>query len=211
MCDDICQGSQNEARAVELLEYDIADRLVILPCKIGDTIYKILECTYINKIKDCKYCDFTKQLLPNGETETIACEYHDENGNIVPTVIETYFRLNHLDKIGKTHFINKNDAELALTEYKSKKDKYNPNTSEYMIYIKYGISIEPYFYTGDKDNIPEFSTNAYDGLIIIGHDKAYAMLPKVFERAKKFCKDKYGNLPYLGGVSTKYQAHNCHL
>ena len=86
----------------ELAEADKDGRVVVLPCKVGDTVYfvnakQILEFTVVGYAVD--------------ETgiSWVYSEHVDETGH-------TYERTFSPDRIGKTTFLSREEAEKALAE-----------------------------------------------------------------------------------------------
>lgn len=80
----------------KLAEYEIAEeegRLVVLPCKVGDIVYKIM----------CQRDNFD-----------------DRPYRIITSV---NFRLDMADDIGKTVFLTREEAEKALKEMEEKQDE----------------------------------------------------------------------------------------
>jgi len=80
------------ARLRELAEADKAGRLVVLPCKVGDTIY------HISKVRTSHFED-DKIII-------------DDEGRW--KIYEMPFELIHLPYIGKSYFLTREEAEKAL-------------------------------------------------------------------------------------------------
>lgn len=96
------------SRIIELAEADKAGRAVVLPCKVGDTVYfvnakHILEFTVVGYAVD--------------ETgiSWVYSEHVDKTGH-------TYERTFSPDRIGKTTFLSREGAEKALQEMEGRKD-----------------------------------------------------------------------------------------
>lgn len=79
-------------RIRELMEADRAERLVVLPCKVGDTIY------HISKVRTSHFED-DKIII-------------DDEGRW--KIYEMPFTLIHLPYIGKSYFLTREEAERAL-------------------------------------------------------------------------------------------------
>lgn len=99
-------GSYGRLR--ELAEADSDGRVVVLPCKVGETVYfvnakQILEFTVVGYAVD--------------ETgiSWVDSEHVDKTGH-------TYERTFSPDRIGKTTFLSREEAEKALQEMEGKKD-----------------------------------------------------------------------------------------
>lgn len=102
---ELCGGFD---RLRELAEADKDGRVLILPCKVGDTVYfanakHILEFTVVGYAVD--------------ETgiSWVYSEHVDKTGH-------TYERTFSPDRIGKTTFLSREEAEKALQEMEGKKD-----------------------------------------------------------------------------------------
>ena len=90
------------SRMVELMKADVEGRVLILPCKVGDMVYfvnakHILEFTVVGYAVD--------------ETgiSWVYSEHVDKTGH-------TYERTFSPDRIGKTTFLSREEAEKALQE-----------------------------------------------------------------------------------------------
>lgn len=83
-------------RIVALMEADRAGRLVVLPCKVGDTIY------HIGKVRTSHF-----------ETDKIII---DDEGRW--EIYEMPFALMHLPYIGESDFLTREEAETALEAMK---------------------------------------------------------------------------------------------
>lgn len=90
----------------ELLQAEQQGRLVVLPCKVGDTVYVIdwyLDCD-IDGFKVCD--DYEKE----GDR---ACGYCRHN-YVKKFIREKKYENQMLDEIGKTVFLSREEAERAL-------------------------------------------------------------------------------------------------
>ena len=89
----------------ELIQADREEKCLILPCKVGDTVYKFDAsiCKYRDKDKCDEYCD--------------GFQYRDcwEGSQIVAA---TNFELKMLWSFGKTVFPTREEAEAALEKMK---------------------------------------------------------------------------------------------
>lgn len=95
---------------VKYAEYTKAEsegRLVVLPCKVGQTVYKI---SHYHDCVDNLYetCD----LFAYDEGACSRC-YKDK---LVPHIREVGFELSMLDEIGNTVFVSREEAEAALAK-----------------------------------------------------------------------------------------------
>lgn len=97
------------SRMVELMKADKDGRVVVLPCKVGDTIYfvnakHILEFTVVGYAVD------------EIGISWVYSEHVDKTGH-------TYERTFSPDRIGKTTFLSREEAEKALAEMKGETEK----------------------------------------------------------------------------------------
>lgn len=87
-------------RLAELEDLIEQGRLIELPCKVGDTIYRILpRCDNINKCSE-----FDQHICSRSN-----CDWH---------IRETKFALNMFNYIGDYYFTTKEEAEAKLQELK---------------------------------------------------------------------------------------------
>lgn len=95
------------SRMVELMKADKDGRVLILPCKVGDTVY------FVNK----QILEFAVVGYAVDETgiSWVDSEHVDKTGH-------TYERTFSPDRIGKTTFLSREEAEKALQEMEGKKD-----------------------------------------------------------------------------------------
>lgn len=95
------------SRLVELAEADKAGRCVVLPCRVGEKIY-YLNGKYIIEVEVVGYkVDETGAWLFIGET------YNPETNRAYHCDLET-------ERIGKTVFFTREEAERALQEMEGK-------------------------------------------------------------------------------------------
>ena len=104
-------------KAYESLEEQ--GRLVILPCKVGDTVWD----------NDCgRPCAYTITAFSFGECEEYICEpvttkevvfyYTNSSGSITGSFAES--------EIGKSVFLNKSEAEATLEELRGGENEHTP-------------------------------------------------------------------------------------
>ena len=98
----------NYTRLRELAEADKDGRLVVLPCKVGDTVYEVTSRKTISeyRVKAIRvevFCTFIEWDIVAG--------FVDKSIFGVP-----------VDEIGKTVFLSREEAEKALQEMEGKKD-----------------------------------------------------------------------------------------
>ena len=85
-------------------DYLLDNGVIVLPCKVGDTVWCIspLLCIYRERDMCAEYCEGFNSL----------CEDY-EGGKLI---VLSRFTLSMLDDIGKTVFLTKEEAEAALKE-----------------------------------------------------------------------------------------------
>ena len=100
----------------ELAEADKDGRVLILPCKVGDVIYKLFreytECTSYQVRKDNYCCEGC--MVPCDSREVTVIRAIQPNS--LPEVVR------YIEAIGKTVFLTREEAEKALQEMEGKKD-----------------------------------------------------------------------------------------
>ena len=94
----------------ELAEADKDGRVVVLPCKVGDVMYKLsreyAECTSYQVRKDNYCCEGC--MVPCDSREVTVIRAIQPNS--LPEVVR------HIEDIGKTVFLTREEAEKALKE-----------------------------------------------------------------------------------------------
>lgn len=95
--------TNGEDRAIELAKADMEGRVVILPCKIGDTLFRPLS--WRNIVEKC-----TVSLLTQKADKSWKIRLTSEN-------FRTTFEIT-INDIGKTVFLTREEAEKALEEEK---------------------------------------------------------------------------------------------
>lgn len=83
-------------RLRELAEADKDGLCVVLPCKVGDTVWRVIRHCTESAFDDC-----------------VGCE-RNESGRCKPKFSEQAFSVGLYDQIGKTVFLTREDAEAAL-------------------------------------------------------------------------------------------------
>lgn len=102
---ELCKTQENElAKVVELLK---ADRLIELPCKVGDTVYFPTQD---------RHDEATVNSISIGEEGILVHWVQYERGvDIIELWDEDFFEIS---EIGKTVFLTKEEAEAKLAELK---------------------------------------------------------------------------------------------
>lgn len=103
-------------RLREMAEADEDGRVVVLPCKVGDVMYKLFreytECTSYQVRKDNYCCEGC--MVPCDSREVTVIRAIQPNS--LPEVVR------YIEDIGKTVFLSREEAEKALEEREGKKD-----------------------------------------------------------------------------------------
>ena len=111
------------SEAKELADYLLENGVIILPCKIGDTVYYIENNT--EACINCKYystfygmdeiCDKNKdfEMYPTTSDSPLCDKQFYEIKELKPTLNWIF---NHRNEFGKTVFLNRKEAEQALKE-----------------------------------------------------------------------------------------------
>lgn len=87
--------------------------VIVPPCKVGDTVYEIeKECLGCIHYTDGGYSDFCECTLDDNKLMFEA----DFDKECIHKIIKTKFAYWMIDKIGKTVFLSREDAEKALKE-----------------------------------------------------------------------------------------------
>ena len=103
-------------RLRELYKADKDGRVVVLPCKVGDVMYKLFreytECTSYQVRKDNYCCEGCMVPCDSREVTVIRA--------IQPNSLPEVAR--YIKEFGKTVFLTREEAEKALQEMEGKKD-----------------------------------------------------------------------------------------
>lgn len=97
----------------EWIDAEVAGRLVVLPCKVGDVMYKLFreytECTSYQVRKDNYCCEGC--MVPCDSREVTVIRAIQPNS--LPEVVR------YIEDIGKTVFFTREEAEKALEAMKN--------------------------------------------------------------------------------------------
>lgn len=100
-----------EANIEEVADYLLANGVIVPPCKVGDTVYLIdKECLDCPHFRDGGYSDWCECVLDDSK----AMFETDFDKDCVYSINETTFTYGMIDRIGKTVFLTKEEAEKAL-------------------------------------------------------------------------------------------------
>ena len=109
------------------VDYLLANGVIVPPCKVGDTVYVITDCSHIMMYYDNDYLTGTGAIECPFEDVCNFTDCNDENTQVLETYVnfmgcedgsEWFFCCEHINgvkdfnEIGKTVFLTKEEAEL---------------------------------------------------------------------------------------------------
>jgi hypothetical protein len=100
-------------RLSEICAAERDGRLVVLPCKVGDTVYVVVtdcDCAYADNMNDCAYCDYV--VMPCDDF--FRYDEDEWECGFKPHVREGKFSIAMYEQLGKTVFLTRAEAEAAL-------------------------------------------------------------------------------------------------
>ena len=115
----------------DLADYLLANGVIVPPCKVGDTVYVITDCSHIMMYFDNDYLTGTGAIECPFEDVCNFTDCNDDNTQVLETYVnymgiedgdKWYFRCEHINRandfneIGKTVFLTKEQAEQKLKE-----------------------------------------------------------------------------------------------
>lgn len=96
-------------------DYLLENCVIVLPCKVGDTVYVIEPCTCYNNYSDFDKCHHRRTKATKWlEMVRVPKKHHTK----CLKLFERPFRVEYLNKIGKTVFLTREEAEKALGKEK---------------------------------------------------------------------------------------------
>lgn len=110
-------------------DYLLANGAIVPPCKVGDKVYVITDCSHIMMYYDNDYLTGTGAIECPFEDVCNFTDCNDDNTQVLETYVnymgiedgsEWYFRCEHINRandfneIGKTVFLAKEEAEEKL-------------------------------------------------------------------------------------------------
>ena len=108
---DICPECDDESACIA--DYLLDNGVIVLPCKIGDTVFEVEKnCLNCPHYTDAGYSDWCECKL---DDDKLMFEV-DFDGDCVYEIIETKFEYRMIDRVGKTVFLTRDEAEQALAE-----------------------------------------------------------------------------------------------
>lgn len=98
--------------AVEInADYLLENGVVALPCKVGDDVYVIEPCTCFNKYRSFEECHRRRTAATKWIDIVNVSKKHYKK--CLKLFIRP-FKIEYLNKVGKTVFLSREDAERAL-------------------------------------------------------------------------------------------------
>lgn len=116
----MCEANRTDPETCSWTEY-LADYLlqngvVVLPCKVGEDVYIIENCSCLNEYRTFEECHHRRTKA----TKWIKCVMvSSRHSNKCKKLFIRPFRIEYLSKIGKTVFLTKEEAEKALERSKA--------------------------------------------------------------------------------------------
>lgn len=108
---DICPECDDESATIA--DYLLAEDVIVLPCKVGDIVFEIEKnCLDCKHYTDTYYSDWCECTLDDNKTMFEV----DFDRDCTYKIIKTKFQYCMIDKVGKTIFLTKEQAEKALAE-----------------------------------------------------------------------------------------------
>lgn len=105
-------------RIFNLIMADAEHRVIVLPCKIGARVYKVVKtwgivpiCCPCSEYKDMQKCSYLKE---NGNISVCTAEMQEGTDGFINGVVSLMFDFDMLPEIGKTIFLTREEAEAAL-------------------------------------------------------------------------------------------------
>lgn len=95
----------------DLADYLITNGVVVMPCKVGDMVYVIEPCTCYNNYSDFEQCHHKRTKATKWIEMVRVPKKHFTK---CLKLYERPFKVEYITKIGKTVFLNREDAERAL-------------------------------------------------------------------------------------------------
>lgn len=103
----------NSCRIGDLADYLLANGVVVPPCKVGDTVYEIEKsCLRCMHFVDGDYSNFCECTLDDSKL-MFECDFDKE---CCYDIVPKRFDFGMIERIGKTVFLTKEEAEKALAE-----------------------------------------------------------------------------------------------
>lgn len=118
ICDRLAEYEDtglSPAEVAELAQAKADGRVVVLPCKVGDTVYVVVtdcDCAYAGNMNDCAYCDYV--VMPCDDF--FRYDEDEWECGFKPHVREDKFSIAMYEQLGKTIFLTRGEAEKALRE-----------------------------------------------------------------------------------------------
>ena len=103
----MCEKCKNDRYA----DYLLANGVIVPPCKMGDTVYVIEPCTCYNKYSEYDSCHHRRTKATKWlEMVRVPTKHYTK----CLKLFERPFKIEYFNKLGKTVFLTKEEAEAAL-------------------------------------------------------------------------------------------------
>ena len=132
MAFDTIDGAKMPTETDYIIDYLLAKGVIVPPCKVGDKVYVITDCSHIMMYFDNDYLTGTEAIECPFEDVCNFTDCNDDNTQVLETYVnymgiedgcKWYFccehinRANDFNEIGKTVFLTKEEAEQKLKEW----------------------------------------------------------------------------------------------
>lgn len=95
-----------------LADHLLANGVIVLPCKVGDMVYVIEPCVCYNNYSEFEHCHHRRTKATKWiEMVRVPTQKHHTK---CLKLFERPFKYEHLNKLGKSVFLTKEEAEQAL-------------------------------------------------------------------------------------------------
>lgn len=112
----LCIGNyEDDCIEAMVADFLLANGVIVPPCKVGDTVFQIEKmCLGCLNYTDGGYSDYCECALDDNKNMFEV----DFDKDCIYEIFKSKFIYSMIDKIGKTVFLTKEEAEKALTERK---------------------------------------------------------------------------------------------
>ena len=108
---DTCRECSAQNCTDELADHLIKNGVIVPPCKVGDKVYVIEPCACYNNYSEFDKCHHRRTKATKWlEMVRVPTKHHTK----CLKLFERPFKIEYLNKFGKTVFLTKEEAEAAL-------------------------------------------------------------------------------------------------
>ena len=103
----------DDCHSERLADHLLANGVIVPPCKVGDVVYVIEPCACYNKYSEFDKCHRRRTKATRWlKMVRVPSKHHTK----CLKLFERPFRIEYLNKIGKTVFLTREEAEAKLKE-----------------------------------------------------------------------------------------------